>query len=166
MQANGRMVIAAQKVVSFHYTLHDDKGELLDRSGEGEPMLYLHGESNIVPGLEREMEGKKVGDKFDVGVAAADGYGERQGDALAVPRADFPEEVEIREGAMIVAESEEGQFPLWIVGIAEDAITVDPNHPLAGVDLHFAVEVAEIRDATEEEIAHGHPHGPGGHHHH
>ncbi len=159
------MLIGEKKVVSFHYTLHDDKGELLDRSGEGEPMLYLHGASNIVPGLESEMEGKKVGDKFDVSVAPADGYGERQGEPMAVTRSKFPKEVELGEGAMIVAESEEGEFPLWIVGISEDTVTVDPNHPLAAVDLRFAVEVAEIRDASEEELAHGHPHGPGGHHH-
>lgn len=158
--------VLPEMVVSFHYKLRNNDGELLDESEAGDPMPYLHGADNIVPGLEKAMLNKKVGDKFDVKVPAAEGYGERVDGNMVVPKSEFPDDVELVAGMSLVAESPDGEaFPLWIVGVSDDEVTVDPNHPLAGVELNFEVEIAEIRAATEEEIAHGHPHGPDGHHH-
>lgn len=160
-------VVAPELVVSFHYVLRNNEGEVLDSSPKGEPMIYLHGAENIVPGLEKALLDKKVGDKLDVKVAAADGYGERVEGNAAVPRSEFPDDIELEVGMSIMAEGPDGDaFPLWVVAVSDDEVTVDPNHPLAGVDLNFEVEIAAIRAATAEEMEHGHPHGPGGHHHH
>ncbi len=159
-------IIANETVVSFHYKLVDNDGKLLDASEDGEPMAYLHGAQNIVPGLEKAMTDRKVGDKFDVKVSAEEGYGERVDGDTVVNRSAFPEDAELEAGMSIVAEGPNGEmFPLWVAKVDGEDITLDPNHPLAGVELNFSVEVAEIRAATAEEIEHGHPHGPGGHHH-
>ncbi|MCA9492764.1 MAG: peptidylprolyl isomerase [Myxococcales bacterium] len=155
------------KVASIHYTLKNDAGEVLDSSEGREPLAYLHGAGNIVPGLERELEGKDVGNSFDVRVDPEDGYGVRRGDAQAVERSAFPENVDLETGMMIQAQTEQGEIiPLWIVRIEDETVWLDQNHPLAGVALNFAVEVVAVRDATDEELDHGHPHGPDGHHHH
>lgn len=160
-------IVAPEMVVSFHYKLRNNDGELLDSSADAQPMPYLHGADNIVPGLENAMLNKKVGDKFDVKVSAEEGYGERVEGNAAVPRAEFPPDMELQSGMNIVAEGPDGQaFPMWIVSVSADEVIVDPNHPLAGTELNFEVEIAAIRAATAEEIAHGHPHGPGGHHDH
>jgi FKBP-type peptidyl-prolyl cis-trans isomerase SlyD len=159
-------VVAPEKVVSFHYTLHDNEGDLLDASEEGDPMPYLHGASNIVPGLEKEMLNKKVGDKFKVKVSAEEGYGERIEGSIEVPRSDLPDDVEFEIGMSLVAEDPDGEaFPVWIVELTDAAVIVEPNHPLAGVELNFEVEITAIRAATKDELEHGHPHGPDGHHH-
>lgn len=158
--------IGAKKVVSFHYTLRNDAGEVIDQSEEGEPMAYLVGAQNIVPGLEKAMLNRAVGDTFEVKVPAAEGYGERVDGSAKVPRTEFPEDVELQPGMSLLAEGPDGSaVPLWITHVGDEEVTVDPNHPLAGVDLHFEVEVAAIRAASDEELEHGHPHGPGGHHH-
>jgi FKBP-type peptidyl-prolyl cis-trans isomerase SlyD len=159
-------VVAPEMVVSFHYKLRNSEGELLDSSPDGTPMRYLHGASNIVPGLEKEMLNKKTGNKFTVKVPPAEGYGERVEGTAVVPRSQFPADADLKPGTSIVAESPDGDsYPLWIVSIAGDEVTLDPNHPLAGTELHFEVEIAGMFPATEEELAHGHPHGPGGHDH-
>jgi len=159
--------IADGLVVSIHYTLRDDTGELLDTSSGDEPLVYLHGAENIVPGLERALDGHTVGDRLTVEVAPADGYGEATSKGpQAVPRDQFPADADLFAGMQIYAETESGDgFPLWIVEVSDDQVMLDSDHPLAGATLHFEVEVTEIRPATAEEIAHGHPHGPGGHHH-
>jgi FKBP-type peptidyl-prolyl cis-trans isomerase SlyD len=159
--------VEAGKVVSFHYTLTNGSGEVLDSSADREPLPYLHGAGNIVPGLEQQLSGKAVGDKFDAVVAPADGYGERSGpEPQAVERGAFPPDAPLQKGMQFMAQTPDGQhIPLWIDRIEGDTVYVDHNHPLAGVTLHFAVEITGIRDATAEEQAHGHPHGPGGHHH-
>lgn len=158
-------VVAPEKVVSFKYTLRNGEGELLESSGE-EAMPYLHGAGNIVPGLERAMQGHAVGDTFDVEVPAAEGYGERIDGTVEVPRSAFPDEVEVSEGMSFVAEGPDGEaFPLWVTGVTDEVVTAEPNHPLAGIDLRFSVEITEIRDASAEELEHGHAHGPDGHHH-
>jgi FKBP-type peptidyl-prolyl cis-trans isomerase SlyD len=159
--------IADGKVVWIHYTLRDDQGEIIDQSDEGDPLAYLHGAENIVPGLERALLGRAVGDKLDVAVAPADGYGERRpGQEQTIARSEFPDDAEIFEGMQIALEGPEGELvPVWIAAIEDDTITLDLNHPLAGQVLHFAVEVMAVRDATAEEQAHGHPHD-GDHHHH
>jgi len=159
--------IADGKVVSFHYTLTNDKGEVVDTSRDrDEPLPYLHGGQNIVPGLERQLTGKQVGDKLEVTVSPTEGYGERD-PALTqqVPKDAFPDDLEIAVGMQFVAQSNAGPVPIWIAAIEGDTITIDQNHPLSGETLHFDVEVVEIRDATDEEKEHGHPHGPEGHQH-
>jgi len=160
--------ISPGKVVGLHYTLRDEEGSLIDRSDGGEPLFYLHGAENIVPGLESALQGHVVGDKLSVKVAPADGYGERQGPGpQSVPRDAFPADAEIEEGMPFSVENEDGEeIDLWITSVGESEVQVDVNHPLAGVTLCFDVEIESIRDATVEEQVHGHPHGPGGHHHH
>jgi FKBP-type peptidyl-prolyl cis-trans isomerase SlyD len=155
------------KVVTVHYTLTNVKGEVLDSSSGNEPLDYLHGAGNIVPGLERGMLGHAAGDRFDVVVAPKDGYGERTGPGpQPVPRSAFPKGAHIEIGTQFMAE-EPGKepVPLWVTGVEANTIHVDQNHPLAGEELRFAIEIVSIRDATAEERQHGQPHGPGGHHH-
>ncbi len=158
--------VADGRVIEIEYTLTNPQGEVLDAS-EGEPLAYLHGADNIVPGLENALVGKSVGDKLDVVVPPAEGYGERQGPGpQGIPRTSFPADADIVPGMSFAVETEDGQLmPLWVVGLEADQVMVDANHPLAGVALHFAVEIVGIRDARAEELEHGHPHGPGGHHH-
>jgi FKBP-type peptidyl-prolyl cis-trans isomerase SlyD len=152
-------------VVEIEFTLKDDGGHLLDAS-EGDPLVYLHGADNIVPGLENALSGRTVGEKLDVVVSPEDGYGRRMGAGpQSIDRAGFPDGAELYVGMEFAVETEDGLLPLYVVEVREDSVIVDVNHPLAGATLHFSVEVVGIRDSTEEERAHGHPHGPGGAHH-
>jgi FKBP-type peptidyl-prolyl cis-trans isomerase SlyD len=162
------IAIADGKVVVLHYTLRNDAGEVIDSSDGDEPMAYLHGAHNIVPGLERALAGKSPGYVSKVTVAAVDGYGERVDvPAQSVPRAAFPPHLELEPGMRFTAQGPDDQYvPIWIVAIEDDKVRVESQHPLAGATLHFDVEVLEVRDATSEELEHGHPHGPDGHHHH
>jgi FKBP-type peptidyl-prolyl cis-trans isomerase SlyD len=156
------------QVVSIHYTLTLTNGEVVDTSDGSDPLEYLHGASNIVPGLERQLAGLKVGDTVKAVVQPDEGYGTRDEDAIQrVPRTAFPGDVAIEAGMQFFAHLPEGgEQPIWVVAADDETVTVDPNHPLAGEVLHFAVEVTSIRAATDEEREHGHPHGPDGHHHH
>ncbi len=156
--------VADGTVVVFHYTLKNDAGEVLDEAAADDPMPYLHGAGNIVPGLEREMAGKKPGDSFDVTVSAEDGYGPRQAvEPQPLPRSGFPDDVEINVGMSFAAQLDDGQYVmLWVKAVEEDMVLVDPNHPLAGETLHFSVEILSLRAATEQERDHGHPHGVDG----
>lgn len=158
--------ITANKVVTLAYTLRDDDGEIIDQSADGNPLLYLHGAMNIVPGLEEELEGASEGETVKATVPPEKGYGPRVGEAQEVPRRLFPADAKLAAGMQVLAHDDQGrQIPFFITGISEESVTVDPNHPLAGETLHFEVTVESLRDATEEEIEHGHPHGPGGHQH-
>ncbi len=158
--------ISAGKVVFFHYTLTDDAGETIDSSRGGNPLPYLHGAGNIVPGLEKQLEGKALGTRFEAVVAPEEGYGVRSGSPMPVPRDQFPPDIEIEPGMQFFGEDPNGnRFPLWIAAVEDGTVLVDPNHPLADVTLHFDVEIMSIRDASDEEKAHGHPHMPGMHHH-
>jgi FKBP-type peptidyl-prolyl cis-trans isomerase SlyD len=161
------MSIANNHAVFFHYTLKDDAGEVLDSSDGGEPLGYLHGHGNIVEGLEREMTGKSVDDEFDVTVAPAEGYGERNDDLKqAIPRAAFKDVEDLAPGMMFHIQSPDGMHPITVMEVGDDEVLIDGNHMLAGVTLHFHVKITEIRDATEEELAHGHIHTGGcGHDH-
>jgi len=151
-------------VVIMHYTLKNAEGEELDSSVGAEPLAYLHGADNIVPGLESALTGKSVGDTVNVVVPPAEGYGERVGEPEQAPKSAFPEGAEIEPGMPVFAEGPNGEpVALWVVEVAEDYVVLDPNHPLAGETLHFDVEIVGIREATEDEMAHGHPHGPDGH---
>ncbi len=152
-------------VVSMEYTLHVD-GEEIDSSAGQEPLQFLAGYGNIIPGLEREMNGMKVGDSKDVLVAPAEGYGEYDEDAfMDVPRGEFPQDMPVEEGLELTVRDDEGQSRYARVDAVEgDSVRLNFNHPLAGDELHFNVKVVSLREPTEEEIEHGHVH-TGGHHH-
>ena len=160
------MQIADRTVASFHYTLTNAAGEVIDASPAGEPMAYLHGASNIVPGLEQAMTGRSAGDRFDVVVAPELGYGVRHSQLVqVVPRAAFQGVDTIEPGMQFQAQGGQGPMVVMVTAVDAENVTVDGNHPLAGVALHFAIEVADVRAATSEELEHGHVHGAGGHHH-
>jgi len=160
------MQIAQDSVVSIHYTLTSDAGDVIDSSSGGEPLAYLQGHGNLIPGLERELQGKKAGDKLKVRIAPQDGYGEHDAELVQeVPRTAFQGVSDIQVGMQFQAQSNHGPRTVTITKIVGDAITVDGNHPLAGQHLNFDVEITEVRAATDEELSHGHVHGPGGHHH-
>jgi len=160
------MQIAQDAVVSIHYTLTNDKGETLDSSAGGEPLAYLHGNGNLIPGLENALTGKQAGDKLTVKVAPADGYGEYDKELVQrVPRRSFRGISDVRVGMQFQVQAGGGARTVTVTHIAGDMITVDGNHALAGQNLNFEIEITDVRVATEEELAHGHVHGPGGHHH-
>lgn len=154
-------------VVTMHYTLKLDDGETVDSSVGQDPLVYLHGAQNIVPGLESAMADKAAGETVDVVVAPEEGYGPRiEGAEKVVPRTELPPNFDVEPGMPISAEASDGsQVTLFVTETSDESITVDMNHPLAGQNLNFSVEVLEIREASAEEKEHGHPHGPGGHHH-
>ena len=153
------MVIADQKVVSIHYRLSNDDGQLIQESAGGEPLSYVHGAGNIIPGLESALSGKTAGDKLNVSVDPEQGYGARN-DALIqeLPRDVFEGVEDIQEGMQLQAHSEQGTQVITVTKVDGERVTVDGNHPLAGQTLNFEVEVDSVRDATAEEIAHGHVH--------
>src|SRR5690554_716965 len=160
------MNISNNCVASFHYTLTDSTGKVLDSSEGQEPLSYLHGAGNIIPGLEKALEGKTTGDKLTVSVAAAEAYGERNDSMVQqLDSSMFSGIDQIEVGMEFHAETEHGLQVVTVTNVDGDQITIDGNHPLAGVDLNFDVEVTDVREASEEEIAHGHAHGAGGHHH-
>lgn len=157
-------VIAANMVVSMNYTLTDPSGKTLDASGD-EPLEYLQGHQNIIPGLERELAGLKVGERKQVVVQPEDGYGVRNEELVfSLPRTQFGGETP-EAGMMVQLQSEEGVMMATIVSVNEQEIALDANHPMAGQTLHFDIEIVGIRSASDEEMSHGHPHGPHGHHH-
>ena len=161
------MTITERKVVSIHYKVADAaNAEVIDSSEGSNPMIYLHGAQNIIPGLEQALEGKAVGDELEVTVEPADAYGEYSEDRVQqVPIEAFQDMEKIEPGMMVTADSDEGQINLVVTEVDETTVTVDANHPLAGKALTFDVKVEAVRDASEEEIEHGHVHGAGGHHH-
>jgi FKBP-type peptidyl-prolyl cis-trans isomerase SlyD len=160
------MSISPDQVVSIHYTLRDDAGDVIDRSAEGEPLAYLHGHGQLVAGLERELTGRNAGDRLQVKIAPAEGYGEYDPELVQrVPRRALKGIGDVRVGMRLQAQTADGPRPVTVTQLTGDMVTLDGNHPLAGKNLHFEVEVAAVRAATEQELAHGHVHGPGGHHH-
>jgi FKBP-type peptidyl-prolyl cis-trans isomerase SlyD len=155
--------ITANKVVNIHYTLKNDAGEVLDSSAGQEPLPYLHGAMNLVPGLEKQLEGKGAGDKFSCVVEPEEGYGEKDPQLIQeLPRTMFGGVDTIEVGMEFHAQTQNGMQVVEVVDVEEDTITIDGNHVLAGQSLHFDVEVLDIRDATEEELSHGHVHAAGG----
>lgn len=154
----------SKKVISFHYTLTDPSGKQLDSSQGHPPLTFMEGVGQIIPGLEKEILALKTGDKKNVKVKAVDAYGERdERYVVKVPRQNFPEG-EIQIGDEFQSSEDEGAHPFRVVGVTAQEVTLDANHPLASVDLNFDVEITDVREASEEELAHGHAHGPGGHH--
>lgn len=161
------MNISENCVASIHYTLTDGAGKVIDTSEGQEPLAYLHGAGNIIPGLEKALLGKVVGDKFNVSIPAAEAYGVRDDSMVQeLPSNMFSGIDKIEVGMEFHAETEHGLQVVTVTKVEGDNVTIDGNHPLAGVDLTFDVEVAEIRAASAEELEHGHAHGAGGHHHH
>lgn len=160
------MKIAKNKVVAIDYTLTDAKGAVLDKSSKGRPLYYIQGAGNIIPGLEKALDGKDSGEALKALIPHAEAYGPRDESLLQViPKENFGDIKDLKVGMELEAESEDGVRIITVVGIEGERVTVDGNHPLAGMDLTFDVKVVEVRDATSEELAHGHVHGPGGHHH-
>lgn len=156
------MQVADNKAVSIHYTLTDDGGEVLDSSIGNEALVYLHGKGNIIAGLEQALHGKSAGDAFNVRIEPIDAYGEFMEERIqTVPRALFQGVDELEVGMQFHADV----GIITIINIDGDDITIDGNHPLAGQALTFAVEVVAVRDATADELAHGHVHGAGCDHH-
>jgi FKBP-type peptidyl-prolyl cis-trans isomerase SlyD len=153
-------------VVLIHYTLKDDDGKVIDSSDGGEPLAYIQGHGNLVPGLEKALEGKKDGDAVAVTLSPADGYGTRN-DALVqrVPKRSLQGSGEIRKGMQFQAQTDEGLRVFTVTAVVGDMVSLDGNHPLADQTLHFDVEIVSVRAATAEELEHGHVHGAGGHHH-
>jgi FKBP-type peptidyl-prolyl cis-trans isomerase SlyD len=158
------MEIGDKKAVTIHYTLRDDEGKVLDSSEGREPLTYLHGAGNIVPGLEAALAGKKAGDAVRAKLTPAEGYGERdETNVRNVPRRRLPEG-KVEPGMRFRLKTDQGFMVALVTAVRGDYVTIDANHPLAGQTLNFEVDVVEVRDATEEELTHGHVHGPGGHH--
>jgi FKBP-type peptidyl-prolyl cis-trans isomerase SlyD len=156
------MQISKDKVASIHYTLRDGDGNILDTSSGREPLTYMQGAGNLIAGMEEGLEGKSTGDKFKLKVSPEKGYGVKDDNLVQkVPRAAFGDQ-KIEKGMQF--QTNKGQV-VTVTETGLESITVDGNHPLAGMELHFDVEVTEVRTATPEEISHGHVHGPGGHHH-
>ncbi len=160
-------MIKENSVVTIHYELKDAAGEVLDSSKGQDPLVYLHGAGNIIVGLEEALIGKKIGEEVDAVIAPEKAYG-LPVDALiqTVPRSAFGESIDqVSVGMRFQAETEQGPVPVVVTAMEGDTVTVDGNHPLAGKELFFKVSVSDVREASAEEIEHGHVHGPGGHQH-
>lgn len=160
------MNITKDKVASIDYTLTNDNGEVLDSSSGREPLPYLHGYGGLIPGLEKELEGKTKGDQFVTIIPPAEAYGIRSDDLLQdLPRKNFQNPEEVKVGAQFQIQMEENMHIATVTKVDEKMVSVDMNHPLADQTLHFDVEITDVRDASKEELEHGHVHGAGGHHH-
>lgn len=160
------MQIGPETVVTFHYTLRDESGAQLETSRGGEPAVYLHGANNIIPGLESAMAGRAGGDAFSATVTPEDGYGLRNPDSVQrVPVKHLAYRGKLNAGDVVQLSTTDGMRAVTVVKAGRHTADIDTNHPLAGQTLVFDIEVIETRAATAEELAHGHVHGPGGHHH-
>jgi FKBP-type peptidyl-prolyl cis-trans isomerase SlyD len=153
-------------VVTIHYTLKDDGGAVLDSSAGGEPLAYIQGHGNLVAGLEKALEGQEDGAKLAVDVTPAEGYGIRDEKLIQrVPKRSLQGAGQIKKGMQFQARTEDGMRLFTVAAIIGDMVTLDGNHPLADQTLHFDVQIVGVREATAEELEHGHVHGAGGHHH-
>ncbi|WP_166206519.1 FKBP-type peptidyl-prolyl cis-trans isomerase [Cognatiluteimonas telluris] len=159
------MKIEKDRVVRFHYAVSEPGQEALESSREGEPLAILFGHGNIIPGLEKAMEGHEAGDSFSADVAAADAYGEKRDNlSQRVPKKHFGAQ-RLEPGMQVVLNTNFGPRAVTIQKVGMSVVDVDLNHPMAGKDLHFDIDIVEVREATAEELEHGHVHGDGGHHH-
>jgi FKBP-type peptidyl-prolyl cis-trans isomerase SlyD len=160
------MQITKDKVASIDYTLTDDQGTVLDTSSGRDPLAYIHGTGNLIPGLEKELEGKTTGENLKVTIAPEDAYGPKIDDLTqVVPRDRFEDIDKLEVGMQFQTATEAGPQIVTVTNVNDDDITIDGNHPLAGMTLNFEVSVVEVREASQEELDHGHVHGPGGHEH-
>lgn len=154
------MMISSQKVVTIHYVLTDETDEVLDSSQGKEPLTYLHGAGGLIPGLEKELEGKAPGDELQVSIPPSEGYGEQNpGLVQTIPISAFEGIDRVEPGMQFNTSGPDGNTMLiTVTGVNGDEVTIDGNHPLAGVTLNFDVNIVEVRDATDEELQHGHAH--------
>ena len=161
------MKVGKDKVVLMHYTLKNDAGDVIDSSEGGDPLPFLQGHGNIIPGLESALEGSKAGDKLDVSIKPEKAYGERMKDAIQeIPKSALKGIDEVKVGMQLQSQDQDGNaFLVNVTKIEDDKITVDANHPLAGQTLHFSVSIESVRKAEAEELSHGHVHADGQHHH-
>lgn len=160
------MTVESNKVISIDYTLRNAAGEILDQSAPETPLSYLHGHNNLIPGLENALSGKALGDKVEAVIPPEEAYGEYDDSLIqSVPREMFQGVDEIEPGMQFQTQTPQGIQVITVKEANDETVTIDANHALAGETLHFDVTVKEVRDASEEELAHGHVHGPGGHHH-
>jgi FKBP-type peptidyl-prolyl cis-trans isomerase SlyD len=158
--------IAKDSVVKLHYTLKDDSGEELDHADESEPLTYLHGHDNLLKGLEAALEGKAAGDQLEVNLTAAQAFGERSEDSeQRIPRKHLIGDSKWEPGMTATLNTVDGPRTVTLLKVGHTMVTIDANHPMAGKALHFSVGVVEVRQASAEELSHGHAHGPGGHQH-
>ena len=160
------MKVGKDKVVLMHYTLKNDAGDVFDSSDGGDPLPFLQGHGNIIPGLESALEGSKVGDKLDVSIKPEKAYGERMKDAIQeIPKSALKGIDEVKVGMQLQSQDQDGNaFLVSVTKIEDDKITVDANHPLAGETLHFSVSIESVRKAEAEELSHGHVHSNGHEH--
>lgn len=159
------MKIEKDRVVSFHYTVSEQGQEAMESSDGRDPLVILIGHGNIIPGLEKAMEGHEAGDKFEADVVAVDAYGEkRDGLSQRIPKKHFGNQ-RLEPGMQVVLQTNFGPRAVTIQKVGMSVVDVDLNHPMAGKDLHFAIEIVDVREASAEEVEHGHVHGEGGHHH-
>ena len=161
------MKVGKDKVVLMHYTLKNDSGDVIDSSDGADPLPFLQGHGNIIPGLESALDGSKVGDKLDVSIEPEKGYGLRMKDAIQeIPSSALQGVDEVKVGMQLLSQDKDGNaFLVSVTKIEDDKITVDGNHPLAGQTLHFSVSIESIRKAEAEELSHGHVHADGQHNH-
>lgn len=159
------MTITKDKIVSLNYTLKNDQGQVLEESPADQPLVYLHGHENIIPGLEKELNGLNTGDEKNVTVQPEEAYGQYNPQLVfEIPKQQFGEQLP-ETGQMVQLQSPQGSIVATVAEMNGDNVKMDANHPLAGQTLVFDVKVTEVRDASAEELQHGHPHGPGGHEH-
>lgn len=160
------MQVAKDRVVRFHYTLSDAAGEVMESSQGSQPLAVLWGHGGLIAGVERALEGKQAGDHVDVTVAPEDGYGERRDDLVQrLPKKYFKQAERLKPGMVAQVQTSQGPRAVTVLKVGVSVIDVDGNHPLAGQTLKFAIDVVDVREATAEEIDHGHVHGDGGAHH-
>jgi len=160
------MQIADNSVVSFHYTLSNTSGEELESNRNEHPTSYLHGAGNIIRGLEKAFEGHSAGDHFEVTLAPSDAYGVRNEELTQrIPVKHLVCEGKLKVGAIAQVNTEQGKRTVTVIKLGRHSATIDGNHPLAGQELVFSVDIADVREASSEEVAHGHAHGVGGHEH-
>lgn len=161
------MQVKENHVVQIDYTLTNNQGQVLDSSNGKQPLAYIHGHGQIIPGLEQALEGKAAGDKFDVTIPAEQAYGEHRPDLVQqVPASAFAGVEKVEPGMRFQAETDQGPIPVTVTAVTDEAVTVDANHELAGQELNFAVKIEAVRAATETELDHGHVHGADGHQQH
>jgi FKBP-type peptidyl-prolyl cis-trans isomerase SlyD len=164
------MSVSANKVVSFHYRLHELDGDLLEESYGADPTLYLHGHNNLLAAIEQAVEGKNAGDKLNVAVTPEEGYGlRREGAIQRIPIKHLVDHEKIKNrlkpGSKVAVNTQHGPWEAVVLKVGKFNVDVDSNHPLAGKHLNFEIEIVDVRDASDEELAHGHAHGAGGHNH-
>jgi len=157
--------IAKNHVVTMHYTLKDGEGQTIDSSAGAEPLVFIYGLGQIIPGLEKALDGKAKTDKVQVVIPPEEAYGERSDEMIqAVPKTEFQDADQVSVGMQFQVQTDNGPIGLTVIEVRENEFILDGNHPLAGITLHFDVEITDIREATEEELSHGHVHGPGCNH--